>query len=180
MTQRIPLVQYGSGSDELDALYGRIDERFGMVPNFFKTIANNPAVVKGFAALYGALGDGTLTAAEREIIALEVSRRQASIYAWTAHAAFARRFGVSEATIKAIDTGEEVAEPRHEVIRNAASALIDSHGKLPDADFEAFREAGLDNAALLEVSAVVGAFTFVTVAANLAQIEIDEELAGTG
>lgn len=180
MTQRIPLVQRGSGSSDLEALYARLEERFGMVPNIFKTIANSDAVVRGFAELYGALGDGTLAAAEREIIALEVSRRQSCIYAWTAHAAFAKRLGVPDTTIDAIETGREIADPRHELIRNAASALIDSRGSLADADLEAFRAAGLDDAALLEVAAVVGAFMFVTIAANLAQVEVDEELAADG
>lgn len=175
MRQRIPLVPPGSGSDELDALYARIDERFGMVPNFFKTIANSGAAVKGFAELYGALGDGVLGAVGREIVALEVSRRQSCIYTWTAHLAFARKLGVPEQTLDAIEYGKEIAEPRHEAIRNAASALIDSRGNLPDADLAAFHAAGLGDAALLEIAAVVGAFTFATIAANLAQIEIDTE-----
>lgn len=175
MTQRIPLVQQGSGSRDLDALYARIDERFGMVPNFFKTIANSGAAVKGFAELYGALGDGVLGLIGREIVALEVSRRQSCVYTWTAHVAFARKFGVAEQTIAAIESGEEIDDPRHEAIRNAASALIDARGELPDPDLAAFHAAGLDDAALLEISAVVGAFTFATIAANLARIEIDPE-----
>lgn len=172
--QRITGYETGGGSPAADAALEGIARMFGgMIPNFHKVMANSPAAIAGFEGLYRALQKIRLRAVEREIVALEVSRRQACAYCTAAHAAAARGHGLDEADLRALLDGRPMADPRRALIQWAAGTMIEAKGTLEDGAYQALRDAGLGDTDLIEIAAVIGCFTWATLVANLAQIEID-------
>lgn len=71
-----------------------------------------------------------------------------------------------------------MADGRRALVQKAAGDMIDAKGKISDGDREALLAAGLTDAELIEIAAVVGCFTWATLVANLAQIDIDPAFRG--
>src|SRR6266511_3617329 len=81
----------GEAKELLDAVQAAL----GVTPNMTRTMARNPAVLKGWMELNGALGK-TLTRALNEQIALAVAEENGCGYCLSAHTAIGGRIGVSE------------------------------------------------------------------------------------
>jgi AhpD family alkylhydroperoxidase len=94
--QRIDGYEPGNGSSRADKALEGILEMLGFVPNFHKVLAVSPAAIDGFSYMRQALQDVSLAPVEREIIALEVSRRMLCPYCIAAHSKFARMHKVSD------------------------------------------------------------------------------------
>ena len=117
------------------------------VPNLFRTLTGNRAVLAGFMALDSQLeNDGVLTPAERLIVGL--------------------------ITATHVDVPDHL---RYRALFQATQRLLVTHGRLPRAEIAHFARFGLDEAALLEVIAVIGEFTIATHANNLVRTRIDPE-----
>ena len=173
--QRIPGYEPGSGDEIADQALAGIAKMFaGRIPNYHKVLANSPQVVTAFEAMRRNLQKTKLRAVEREIVALEVSRRSQCEYCLAAHTKFMRMFRVGEADIDALVAGRPMSTPRHALIQEATGKLYDCQGRLSDGELAAFRERGLSDAELIEVIAVIGWYVMSTFTNNLARTRIDD------
>lgn len=173
--QIIPGYEPGSGDADKDEALSNISRMFGgMVPNFHKVLANSTPVVTAFEAMRRILQDTVLKPVEREIVAVEVSRRTRCHYCLSAHSNFARRMRMSDEDIDALRNGRPLSDPRHALVQQAAIRLWDTQGRLPEEEIAAFNDAGLSTPELLEVIAVIGWYVLSTLTNNLARTEIDE------
>ena len=74
---RIPMLEKWEVSPEVAALYERLLEQRGVVPNMFKTVAHTPELALGIAAfLKPLMGDGALPGWYKELIATRVAQLQ--------------------------------------------------------------------------------------------------------
>ncbi|MCG8561335.1 MAG: carboxymuconolactone decarboxylase family protein [Hyphomicrobiales bacterium] len=173
-TQRIPCYEPGGGLAESDQALADMSKMFnGRIPNFHKVLANSPAAVTAFEAMRRTLQRTKLRAAEREIISLEVSRRNACEYCLAAHAKFLRMMKTPEDQIEAAVSGTPMSNPRHALIQRVAQRLIDSQGRITDQELQDFREAGLSDGELIEIVAIIGWYTQATITNNLARTVVD-------
>ena len=69
------------------AAFKATEARLGMLPNLFTTLARAPAALNGYLQLAQALGQGRLSARQRELIAIAVAQENACAYCLSAHAA---------------------------------------------------------------------------------------------
>jgi len=172
--QRIACYEPGGGSDVADQALADISTMFeGRIPNYHKVLANSPQVVTAFEGMRRNLQRTKLRAVEREIIALEVSRRSKCEYCLAAHSRFMRMSRMSEEDIAAVVAGRPMSKPRHALVQRAAQLLYDKQGRLSDVELAEFREAGLSDAELIEIIAVIGWYVLSTFVNNLAHTEID-------
>ena len=72
----------------------------GMTPNIFKIMANSPIVLEGYLTFSATLSKGTLSAQDREQIALTVAGFNHCEYCASAHTALATKAGVSSEETK--------------------------------------------------------------------------------
>ncbi len=173
--QRIPGYEIGGGSEDADQALDGISKMFGgYIPNIHKVMANSPAMIEAFEAMRRTLQKTTISAAEREIISIEVSRRSGCDYCTAAHTHFARRLRVADDDIAAAVDGRPMAEPRLALVQRATQRLLDRRAKLSDEELATFRDAGLGDAELLEIIAVIGWYVISTYTNNLALTEIDD------
>jgi len=171
--QRFKGYEIGGGSERADKALEGIQGMLGFVPNFHKVLAVSPAAIDGFSYMRQALQDVSLAPVEREIIALEVSRRMACPYCIAAHSTFARIHKVSEDDLAALLDGRPMSDQRQALVQKAAQMLWDSKGHLADGDLEDFAQLGLDHVALSEIVAVIGWYVWATMINNLAVTDID-------
>ena len=144
-----------------------VQKGLGFIPNAFKTLAHSPAALNGYLGLAQALGKSSLSAAEREVVALATSEINGCDYCLAAHTFFATKAGLSDEAIgKArTDTLSAVAALAHQI--------TESRGQLSDAQITAAREAGLTDSKIVEVVAQVTLLTLTNYLNNIAATDID-------
>ena len=74
-----------------------IQKGLGFIPNVFKTLAHSPAALSGYQSLAQALGKTSLSAVEREVVALAASEVNGCDYCVAAHAFFGAKAGTDHA-----------------------------------------------------------------------------------
>ena len=149
-----------------------VQKKLGMVPNMMRTMATAPKVLEGYLQLSGALGGGTLPAKVREQIALTVAQANGCEYCLAAHTAIGGMVGLSAEQIYDSRVGTAV-DSRTNAILMLAHAIVNERGNLDDAQFQAARNAGLDDTAMAEVAANVALNVFTNYFNNLARTEVD-------
>ena len=84
-------------------------ERRANRPNhFFRTMVHRPEVLKGFVPLYGAImGPGAVPRRTKELVYLTVAYTNKCPYCTAAHTASARKAGVSEDEMRALQAGQD-------------------------------------------------------------------------
>ena len=149
---------------EASEVEGVVGETLANVPiNIFKAMANNPAVMEGFLALNTAVGRSTeLNAAEKEAVMLRTAHRSDCDYCVAAHTKIAEGHGVSGDA--AVDFRRGVGgTSREKAILSFTDAVIDTRGSVDDAALEAFRDAGFNDAAVVEVVGLITVMAFTNV-----------------
>ena len=151
-----------------DAL-AALERNIGFIPNLAATIAGSPTALQGFVALQTALRGSRLSALEREVVGVTVSRVNRSQYSLAAHAKFASVAGGSEELVAALQAGEPLGDDRLDRLRTFTEALLGSRGHTST--------NGLDAEQALEVIAQVAYTTLANYAANVARTPVDAAFA---
>ncbi|HAC33283.1 MAG TPA: alkylhydroperoxidase [Gammaproteobacteria bacterium] len=149
-----------------------IETKLGMLPNLLATMAHSPATLNGYLALSNTLAQGSLTARQRELIAIAVAQENGCEYCLSAHAAAASSLGIDAAAIARARAGFS-EDALDSAMLAFAVAVVKENGVLNDQQIEAARQQGLSNGRILEVVTNV-ALNILTNYINLiADTEID-------
>lgn len=161
------------------ATFDGVGKELGLVPNLLRVIANSPAGLRGYPGLSGALGRGVLPAALRERIALLIAETNGCDYCLSAHSVMGAGAGLSAAAIEAARTGEAESS-QDQAALSLARAVLASEGRGAAAELAAAREAGWDDAAIVEVVLHVALNVLTNSVNNLAGTPIDFPSRHTG
>jgi uncharacterized peroxidase-related enzyme len=146
------------------------------VPNMFRTLTGNRAVLAGFMALDDHLeADGVLTPVERLLVGLITAQHVNCGYCQAALSKEAQEAGAEADIVAAILSNTLPEHRRARALVQVSQRILETHGRLPHAERAHFKRLGLDDEALLEVIAVIGAFTIATHASNLVRTRIDPD-----
>ena len=153
-------------------LFDAVQAKLGMVPNLLRTLGNAPVVLESYLQLSGTLAKGSLSARERELLALRISQTNGCDYCLAAHTAIAGSVGVDRDAINDARTGQ-ASNSREQALLAIADQALASNGNLTDQQFSQAVHAGLDHAAILEVVGHIALNTLTNVANHVAQTAID-------
>jgi len=150
-----------------------VNKQLGVVPNLFRVAANSPAALEGYLGMSGALAKGQLPAATRERIALAVAQVNGCHYCLSAHTELGRQFAkLSDAEITANRHGTSL-DPKADAAVRFAAKVARERGHVTDADVQAVRMAGYDDAQIVEIVQHVALNTWTNYLNEVAQTEID-------
>lgn len=159
-------------SASLPLLQG-VKKQVGSVPNLFRLVANSPAALEGYLAMSAALNKGTLPAKTRERIALAVAEVNGCDYCLTAHTYLARN-------IAKLDDDEIATNRRGRSLDAKADAAVwlavkvaSQRGHVSDGDIAAVKEAGYDDAQIVEIVQHVALNTWTNYINEVGGTEID-------
>lgn len=144
---------------EAQSIFAAINDQFGLVPNIFRTMAYQPAILEAVTSLNRAI-QGDLPDKYRELAYLKSSKVNGCAYCGQHHTQAAAGAGVTDAQIKAIDndaTGDLFDEKEKAVLRFAEQLT-----KTADVD-EAIVEqlkGFLSDPQLVQLAATVGLANF--------------------
>ena len=150
-----------------------VKKQLGVVPNLFRVVGNSPAALEGYLGLNGALGKGELEAATRERIALAVAEVNACDYCLSAHTYLGKNLAkLSEAEIAANRDGMSSDSKADAAVRFAVK-LVKTRGHVLDADVQAVKKAGYNDAQVIEIVLHVALNTLTNYVNEVAKTEID-------
>lgn len=169
---RINTMPVADLAPETKATLDAVKAKIGMVPNLYATFARSPAVLNGFLAISDALSKGALSPRQREIVALATAQANKCHYCLSAHTLLGKGAGLSPEAINAARQGK-ADNAQDNAIATLAVRLVETRGKVSDADIAAARLAGLDDGRIVEVIAHVSLNTLTNFTNNVAETEID-------
>jgi uncharacterized peroxidase-related enzyme len=157
---------------------GTLEQGLGFVPNLAAAMAESPALITGFVDLRKTLAtSGTLTGAERELIALAVSTENNCDYCMAAHSTFALMQNAAEETVLAARAGDTPDDPRAGALYRFARSLVAKKGHVSDEETQALLNAGYSYGAVFELVAQVAHTTMANLAHSISHAPVDQAFA---
>ena len=117
----------------------------------FRLISNSPAALEGYVNLSGALNKGTLPPQTRERIALTVAEINGCSYCLSAHADIGKNLSKLDDAEIAANRGGSSHDPKAEAALRFVAKVVRARGHVSDADVQAVKAAGYDDALVIEI-----------------------------
>lgn len=150
-----------------------VKKQLGSAPNLFRVVANSPAALEGYLGMSGALAKGALPAQTRERIALAVAQINGCTYCLSAHSYLGKNLAkLSDAEILANRHGSSL-DPKADAAVRFAAKVARERGHVSDADVQAVRMAGYDDAQIVEIVQHVALNTWTNYLNEVAKTEVD-------
>ena len=121
---------------ESKPILDNVDKMLGFVPNLQRLMSISPNALAGWATLMGSLAK-TLDVKTRDGIALAVSEADGCDYCLAAHSFIAGNMAKVPADEIALNREGRSSDPKRQAALAFAKALIETHGKVSDAQFAA-------------------------------------------
>jgi uncharacterized peroxidase-related enzyme len=170
--QRIPALTIAAAPTLSQPMLQAVKSKLGMVPNLFKTFAHSPAVLQYYLAGSEALATGILSPALREQIALATAGANECDYCASAHTLMGKGTGLGASEMsKNLRGGSDNAKTQAAL--EFAAAIVNDRGQLSDAQLQAVRTAGYDDAEVVEIVANVATSLFTNYFNHIAATVID-------
>lgn len=149
-----------------------VGAQFGFVPNMFKTLASNPAVLDVVTGLQTSLSR-VLDARTRHTIALAVSQTNGCDYCLAVHTHVARELGgMTREDTDLARTGTST-DPRRAAAARFAQQVVATRGQVTDTDLTAVRDAGYTDPQILAIVTVAVQYLLTNYLNNVNQTTID-------
>ena len=153
-------------------LFASIEKKFGGVPNIMRTMGHAPAALQAYLDFGGTLGQGSLSAALREQLALAIAGENSCTYCASAHTAIGGKLGVSSAELASNLKGES-DDAKTQAAINFVTTVVKNRGWIEDDAVAKVRSAGYTDGEVVEMIAVIAHNIFTNYFNHIAQTEVD-------
>jgi len=140
--------------------------------NIFKGMANNAGVLKAFVNYISGVKAGALTDAAHEIVQLVMAQENHCEYCTAAHTQMAMGAGLSEDDVVGVRRGT-VSNDRYQALADFTRKVWETNGYISDEDLQAFKDAGYDDAAVIEVLAEMSVAVFTNLFNHVNETQVD-------
>lgn len=169
---RVPALAPETTTGKVKEALDGVGRKLGIVPNMMRTMAHAPAVLDGYLQFSNALSHGILSPKIREQIALAVAEANGCDYCLAAHSTIGKMVGLTGDQLRDSRLGT-AADPKTDILLRFARKLVETRGRVNDADVQAVQDAGFDHGVIAEVVATVALDIFTNYFNIVAQTEID-------
>jgi len=169
---RIAIPAREDSAEKSQPLLDAVEKQLGVVPNLFRLIGNSPAALEGYLGLNGALGR-TLDAKTRERIALAIAQANGCDYCLSAHAYLGLNLAKIDDAEIALNRAGHSGDAKADAAVVFARKVLDTRGRVSDADLAAVRLAGFTEAQVIEIVAAVALNVLTNYVNNVAETDID-------
>ena len=141
-------------------------------------LANAPAALEAYQTLSQINARAGLTLQEREVVQLVAGTRHGCTFCVAGHTALARnKAKLSPEVVEALRAQGTLPDARLQALAAFTEAVINTRGRVSDAELQALREVGYTDGNALEVIVGVGLATICNFGNNLAQTPLNTQLA---
>lgn len=169
---RIHQTEPTTATGKTGQLFNNVQKGLGFVPNLMRVLGNSPAAIEGYLGFSATLAGGLLPAKLREQIALAVGEINGCGYCLSAHTLLGGKAGLSQEEILAARRSSATDSKSDAALKFARSVTL-QRGHVADADLQAARSAGLNDAEIVEVVQNVVLNILTNYTNNVARTVID-------
>lgn len=123
----------------------------GVIPNLAATMAESPALLRGFLALRELYATTGFSAGEVQVLSLTAAYENDCAWCVAFHTAMALKEGVDRNAVDTIRNGGAPADPRLGPLSDFARAMVRNRGRLDQPTLQAFLAAGYSKRQALDV-----------------------------
>lgn len=154
-----------------------VERTFGFIPNLLGVMAGSPALAEAYIALSDIFErKSALTAIERQVVLLTVSRFHECRYCMAAHSMTATMAEVPTEVIDALRQDRPLADSKLEALRHLVVDLVESRGWPARQVLQDFYDAGYRPEQVLDVLVGVGQKTLSNYTNHLAGTPVDSAM----
>ena len=150
-----------------------VQKMLGSVPNLFRLVSNSPAALEGYLGMSGALSKGSLPAPTRERIALAIAEVNGCSYCLSAHTYLGKNLAKLEEAEMSANRDGSSNDPKAAAAVRFAVRVARERGHISSEDFQAVKQAGYDNAQIIEIVQHVALNTWTNYINEVAATEVD-------
>lgn len=172
MTQRLNSVEPAQATGKVKELYDAVQGQIKMIPNLFRVFANSAKVLEAHLGFVGNLSQDSLTPKLREQIAITVAETNGCEYCLSAHTTLGKMAGLDAGELSAAQSGQS-ADAKAQAALAFARKVVETRGHVSDADLQAVKTAGYNDAQIVEILAHVASNIFTNYTNNVAQTKVD-------
>ena len=136
-----------TAADALRALQAAV----GVIPNLAATMAESPALLRGFLALRELYGTTGFSGGEVQVLSLTAAYENDCAWCVAFHTAMALKEGVDRDAVDTIRRGGAPADPRLGPLCEFARAMVRNRGRIDPPTWQAFLAAGYSKRQALDV-----------------------------
>ena len=155
-----------------------VQKAWGFVPNLHRVLAESPAALEAYTTLWGIAEKTGFTPQERNIVYLAIIYENECTYCMAGHTNLSKMAKVEGSVIAAVREGRPIADPKLEALRQFAAKVTRNRGLVSEADVSAFKAAGFDNGATLDVLVLAATKLISNYTNHLAQTPLDPFMKG--
>ena len=167
---RIKAITPEQATGQTAELYSAIKSQLGGVPNIFQALGAQPKVLAAFLGLGPA--QTSLTAIEKESIALAVAQANSCNYCLAADSVLGKKVGLSESDTVAARKGG-ATNPKTDALIKLAREITTERGHVSEGAYQAFLSAGYSDSVLAEVVLAVVQNIFTNYFNHANQTDVD-------
>ncbi len=146
---------------------------FGFLPNLHAILAEAPAALEGYGALWAIFEKTSFTPAERQVVYLSANFENECRYCMAGHSVLGKMAGLPDAAIAALRAGTAIADTKLEALHAFTTAVVRKRGNADTADVNAFLAAGYGRQQILEVILGVAVKTISNYSNHIADTPLD-------
>lgn len=150
------------------------EKKFGFVPNLLGTMADAPALLKGYLTLAEIFDSTSFTPTERQIVLLATSHVNGCAYCMAAHTVIAGMQNVPEDVVKALRGNTPIGDAKLEALRIFVKEVVEQRGYPSQESLKQFLSVGYTNAQVLEVVLGIGFKTLSNYTNHLTHTPLDQ------
>jgi AhpD family alkylhydroperoxidase len=153
-------------------LYAGLEKVIGFLPNLYAYIGHSPNVLQTYLAYQTGNAKGVFNAKQREAVSLVISQENDCRYCQSAHTALGKMNGFTDEEIIQLRQGTHPDEKLN-VLTNLAADIHRTHGRPSQTLLNRFFGLGYNQAALVDLIALVTDKIFANYINNIVQTPID-------
>jgi len=155
-----------------------VQKSWGLVPNLHRVLAESLAALEAYATLWGIAEKTGFTPQERNIVYIAIIYEYECTHCMAGHTNLSRVAKVEPEAITAVREGRPIADLKFEALRQFAAKVTRNRGVVSEADVSAFKAAGYDNRAVLDVLVLAATKLISNYTNHLAQTTLDPFMKG--
>ncbi len=154
---------------QLQAAFG------GTLPNIARVMSSSSVLIDSLVALFGQVHGGSFSEPQIQVVLLTDAVANRASWAVAFHSFLALQAGLAHEDVEAIRSGRAPAEAKLGALSTLARTLIETRGRITEAEGQAFLAEGFGRDHLLEVVAIVAASTITNYTASITEPPLEPQ-----
>lgn len=159
-------------SAETREILDAMEQRLGFLSNGLRLLSLSPSALQAYVDLQTTMSY-VLDARTREAVALAVSRANGCNYCVATHCFITHTNSQTTHDEITLNLEGKSNDTKRAAAAAFAKRIIDTHGKVSDADLAAVRLAGYSDGQIVELTTLAARYTLTNFLNNMADVEID-------